>query len=430
MNTVLALVLIVSFVVLLVYLLRGGNLMIGFFFISLLWCIVAGMGPTEIQQLFNDRIVGSASTVFCIIFGSWFGRVLVDTDIVSTLIKKTVELGGDRPKITMILLAIVSTAIFSGVYGIGITMAVGLITLPIMFSLGIPKPIAVTAFCMSHAAGMMVNPNPFSQIQVYYPDMVYQGTYFNFGVTALAITLIFTVAMILVRLRKGKIQHAWAVQASSVSGVRNMFFLAYLTPICPVVLVAFLGWEIIPALILSIVIAVVLTGEIRRPKKCVELLLRTLRDGMNDIAILIGIMTMIWVYASAAQACAPILDPFVTPILPDSALVIAIAVGVLAPLGLFRGPLTLSGIGSAVMAILAATAADKLYPYTFTAMLTWVPWITMTFGTCPTQSTNAWVLSYTKLEVKEHLKSTLPWTWAVAFVLSIVMYFFFGNVPF
>ena len=266
--------------------------------------------------------------------------------------------------------------------------------------------------------------------RLYCPPKLDPDINFNFGVTALAITLIFTVAMILVRLRKGKIQHAWAVQASSVSGVRNMFFLAYLTPICPVVLVAFLGWEIIPALILSIVIAVVLTGEIRRPKKCVELILRTLRDGMNDIAILIGIMTMIWVYASAAQACAPILDPFVTPILPDSALVIAIAVGVLAPLGLFRGPLTLSGIGSAVMAILAATAADKLYPYTFTAMLTWVPWITMTFGTCPTQSTNAWVLSYTKLEVKEHLKSTLPWTWAVAFVLSIVMYFFFGNVPF
>lgn len=430
MNTLLAIILLASFVVLLVYLLRGGNLLIGFFLIAIVWCVVAGMNPNEIQQLFNDRIISSGGTVFAIIFGSWFGRVLVDTEIVSTLIKKTVELGGDRPKVTIILLSIVSTAIFSSVYGIGVAMAVGLITLPIMFSLGISKPLAVTSFCLSHAAGMMINPNPFSQLQVYYPDMVYQGTYFNFGLTALAITLAICVIMVTVRLRKGTVQHAWAAQApGQTTGVRKMSPFAYLTPIFPVIFVAFLSWQIVPALIASIVIAIILTGEILRPKKCIELLLRTLRDGMNDIAILIGIMTMIWVYAAAAKACAPILDPFITPLLPKSPLVIAVAFGIMAPLGLFRGPLTLSGIGSAVVAILSATAAGTMYPYTFTAMLTWVPWITMTFGTCPTQSTNAWLLSYTKLDIKEHLKSTLPWTWITAIILSVVMYFYFGNLP-
>ena len=429
MNILLAVILIASFVALLVYLLRGGNLIVGFFLIAILWCVVAGMNPKEIQTLFNDRILNSGGTVFAIIFGSWFGRVLVDTEIVSTLIKKTVELGGDRPKVTIILLTIVSAAIFSSVYGIGVAMAVGLITLPIMFSLGVPKPLAVTTFCLSHAAGMMVNPNPFSQLQVYYPDIVYQGTYFNFGLTALGITIAVSIVMVIIRMRKGKVQHAWAAQApGQTTGARKMFFLAYLTPILPVVFVAFLSWEIVPSLIASIVITIILTGEILKPKQCLELLLRTLRDGMSDIAILIGVMTMIWVYAAAAKECAPILDPIISPLLPKSALVMAVAVGLLAPLGLFRGPLTLSGIGSAVVAILSATAANVLYPYTFTAMLTWVPWITMTFGTCPTQSTNAWLLSYTKLNVKEHMKSILPWTWLIAIILSVVMYFFFGNL--
>lgn len=409
----------------------------GFFLISLLWFIVSGKSVFEIQQAFSDKIVSSASNVFAVIFGSWFGRVLVDTDIVSTLIKKTVELGGDKPKVTVILLSIVSTAIFSSVYGIGITMAVGLITLPIMFSLGVPKPVAVTTFCLSHAAGMMVNPNWFSQLQVYFPAIEYNtdsnfGGYFKCGLVCLCICLVLIAVMTLIRLRGGKIQHTWAAQAPNIGTTKKLFFLAYLTPIVPVILVAFCKFDIISALIAAIVITVILTGDVFKPKQCVELLMRILREGMADIAILIGVMSFIWIYSAAAKSCAPILSPLISAILPKNALVVALAFGILAPLGLFRGPLTISGVGSALVAILAATFEEggtPLYPYMFTAMLIWTTWTPMTPGTCPTQSTNAWLLSYTKLDTKEHLKSTLPWTWLLAIIMALVVYFFFAKLP-
>jgi len=437
MNTILTIILILSFVALLVYILRGGNLIVGFFLISLLWFIVSGNDALAIQKAFSDKIVSSASTVFAVIFGSWFGRVLVDTEIVSTLIKKTVELGGDKPKITVILLTFVSTAIFSSVYGIGITMAVGLITLPIMFSLGVPKPVAVTSFCLAHAAGMMVNPNWFSQLKVYFPAMEYNtesnfGGYFKNGLMCLVAAMVVAIVMVIVRLGKGKVQHTWAAQAPMNNGPKKLFILAYFTPIFPVILVAFLKFEIISALIASIVLTVILTGDIARPKQCVELLMRTLREGMADIAILIGVMSFIWIYSAAAKSCAPILKPLISAILPASPLIAALAFGILAPLGLFRGPLTLSGVGSALVAILAATfdqGSTPLYSYMFTAMLIWVTWTAMTPGCCPTQSTNAWLLSYTKLDTKEHVKSTLPWVWILAIIMAVIVYINFGNLP-
>ena len=47
-----------------------------------------------------------------VFFGAFFGRVLVDSGIAATLIRKVVELGGDKPRITMSLLCVVTAVIF------------------------------------------------------------------------------------------------------------------------------------------------------------------------------------------------------------------------------------------------------------------------------------------------------------------------------
>ena len=41
-----------------------------------------------------------------VVFGAWFGRVLLATGIADTLIRKTVELGGDKPVIILSLIHI------------------------------------------------------------------------------------------------------------------------------------------------------------------------------------------------------------------------------------------------------------------------------------------------------------------------------------
>ncbi|MGE4353676.1 MAG: hypothetical protein AB7D36_06295 [Oscillospiraceae bacterium] len=423
METALAIFLLLTFIALVVYLVRGGNIIVGFFVMILIWGFAAGSSVSELVKIISDRIDAAGSTILIIIFGSWFGRILVDTNIVGVIIRKTVELGGDRPKFTVILLYLVSSAIFTSVYGIGTAMAIGLITMPIMFSLGIPKDITATCFIMADFTGMLINPTPFAQLKSTFEAIEYHGTFLHFALCSMGIAAVIFVLMVMIRLRKGKVQHAWAAKAPSEDITRTrMFPLAYITPIIPVILVAFFSWPVNPALILSLLLALTFSGKMRHPKECLDLAMNSLRESVRDIAILILLMCCIWCYASVAKNCAFLFQPYVMALLPDNPLYIALAVGILAPLGLFRGPLALSGVGTAVVAILVACGK---YDPSFTAMLIFVPWLCMTFGTCPTQSTNAWVLSYTKVGIGEHLKSTLPWTWICAIFMSIAMYYFF-----
>ena len=91
-------------------------------------------------------------------FGAWFGRVLLQTGIADALIRKAVELGGDKPVIICVLLSTVTTAIFSTLFGAGAVVAIGVIILPILMSLGIPKTLSIGSFMLSVGAGMYLNP--------------------------------------------------------------------------------------------------------------------------------------------------------------------------------------------------------------------------------------------------------------------------------
>lgn len=76
-------------------------------------------------------------------------KVLMETGIASTPIRKTVELGGDRPIITIVLLNVVTAFIFTAMMGAGPVIAIGVIVLPILMSLGILKqsPVHVHGIC-------------------------------------------------------------------------------------------------------------------------------------------------------------------------------------------------------------------------------------------------------------------------------------------
>ncbi|MBT1022624.1 hypothetical protein KJW59_20020, partial [Enterococcus faecium] len=58
-----------------------------------------------------------------------------------------VELGGDKPRITMSLLCIVTAVIFMSMTGIGPVISIAVIVLPILMSLGIS--VKSTILCKS-----------------------------------------------------------------------------------------------------------------------------------------------------------------------------------------------------------------------------------------------------------------------------------------
>ena len=179
MEYVIGILLLVSFVGLAVYAVRGGNLMMGMLIMGIIWTVLPLIGNTfatnpefiaaypgitdisfvdAITKVFQSGPEGWGSVLVNVVFGAWFGRVLLQTGIADALIRKAVELGGDKPVIICVLLSTVTTAIFSTLFGAGAVVAIGVIILPILMSLGIPKTLSIGSFMLSVGAGMYLNP--------------------------------------------------------------------------------------------------------------------------------------------------------------------------------------------------------------------------------------------------------------------------------
>lgn len=173
-STIAGILLLVTYLAFIVYAMKGKNLMVGFFVLAIIWAAISGTSFKDIlSTVIQGGIVGNAGLIFTIMFGAWFGRVLVDTGITSSIIRKAVELGGDKPLVVGILLSIVTAAIFTSSFGSGVVIAVGIIILPILMALGMPKVLAIVSFIMSIASGTIINAVYYNQLVTMIPGVEY-----------------------------------------------------------------------------------------------------------------------------------------------------------------------------------------------------------------------------------------------------------------
>ena len=131
------------------YTVKGGNLILGFLISAIAW-VVIGQVPYSVamSDVFQKAVDIYGPTAIVIMLGSWFGRVLVETGIAGSIIRRAVELGGDKILITTILASLATTFIFTGTYGVGAVIAIGVIVLPILLSLGVPERVCYS--CLHH----------------------------------------------------------------------------------------------------------------------------------------------------------------------------------------------------------------------------------------------------------------------------------------
>lgn len=400
---IIGILLLVSFAGLVAYAVKGGNLMTGILIMAIIWTVLPLIGnalvtnPDFIAQnsdIVNMSIVDALKKVFQggpegwggvlinFIFGAWFGRIMLETGIAATIIRKTVELGGDKPIVTSTLLAIVTTAVFSSMFGTGAVVAIGVIVLPILLSLGIPKLLATVSFLLSIGSGLYINPVIFNQYQAFYlgangeQTYFYNGGYLKWGFVALAVQLIVAILIPAILMKKQKRVHAWAAQAPQTEEV----------------------------------------------KAASEVFNKTFYDGAIDTAPLVGFMLMIPMFNKAAELCVPYFNAVLGGLIPNNTLVICVAFAVLAPLGMFRGPFTLAGCGAATLGILKSVgfATPLLFP------LMYAPTVTMNISSCITQSWIVWGLGYTKVDTKDFLKLSIPAGWLICAILSLITYIMFG----
>lgn len=414
--------LLASFVGLIVYCMRGGNLLVGFVFMALVWCLI-GRVPyrTIVDTVFQSSVENYGPTIAIIVFGSWFGRVIVDTGIAGFIIKKTVELAGDKPVITTLLVSIVCSLIFTSAFGVGSVMAIGIIVLPILFSLGVEKSVAVGSYLMSVAAGMYLNLGYVNQLFALFPNMTYDNQYIKFAVTATVVHVVIMLAFILFHFTKKRPARvrAWAVSPSAPAPKPIPAFAA-VVPFLPILMVAVFKWKPVPSFLLGIFFGLLFTGNMASYKTAIEKVQKTLYDGIADVGLLIGMLYGVNIFSTAAKQVSPILSQLLGGVIPQSAFVILIIFIICAPLGLFRGPLMVFGSGAATLAILQATG---FFPEAFLFILFLVPPVAIVANSCPTQSWSMWGLSYGKMEPKAYIRTNFPWSWGIFAINMLIGYF-------
>ena len=154
-NIIISILLLLTFVGFIYYIVKGGNLVIGFFIMALLWSVI-GLVPFNvvIQDVIAKPALNYGPTIIYIVFGSWFGRVLVDSGIAGSISAQTEKVGRKAPILAAILVVLVTALIFSSAYGVGSVIAIGVILIPILLSIGVPKKVAIPAFTMAIGANV------------------------------------------------------------------------------------------------------------------------------------------------------------------------------------------------------------------------------------------------------------------------------------
>lgn len=409
--------LIATFIGFVVYAMKGGNLTVGFLVMAVAWTII-GLVPLNVavKEIFTDPVLGYGKTALYIILGSWFGRVLVDTGIAGSISRRTQSVGKKAPVLATILIALITLLIFSSAYGVGSAIAVGVILFPIMFSMGVPRRVAVSVFTLSIGAAMYINPVLFNQFTVFFKKgITWDNHYLLFGGVAAAIQMLVVIAMILFYARKIRTGKPEMIAEEEAGEVQEVHWLTYLLPVVPVALSIFFKWDAIPALLLATLLAFAMTGNMKSYKGFVKMMNDTAKTAIGDIAGLLIMLLVLTMFQAAAVHTMSQFTGLFKSIIPNNRFLLVLIMMVIAPLSYFRGPLMLYGAGAATAAIFTATG---MFPPYFLYGLLVVPTM-MAVSADITQSWNLWSVEYAGLDTKTFLLTGLPWAW-IATVLNLV----------
>lgn len=446
METLFGILVFIGLVFLVAWCVKGGNVSYGILITSLYWVVVTWIGFKfaspgfleanadaasasligMIRQVYQTGLENYGADLIRVIFGTWFGAVLIETGIAQSLIKRVVELGGDKPAVVSVLLCLVTAAIFSSIHGIGPIIAIGLIILPIFTSLGVSKRTAAMGFCYSISSGMFMNATFIgSIIGIYNNDgngtttYTYQEFAKQFGWVATLIGLLFICILTYVTVRKEQRVHAWAApmpaeMRDDAPKQNHVPLIALLIPFLPVILILAFDWPVIPTFLACGFLGALLTGHIKKFKDGGEILNKCFYNGITDSAAMFAFLIMLQLCTRGVEIAKPFLLIVMNSIIPNNLLILIAAVCVLAPLALFRGPLTIFGSGSGV---LLAIIALGYFPSSYLFVLFLCVGMAMNHMSCMTQSNVAWTCNYLKMDVREYIKRSIPCGWILTVLL-------------
>ena len=252
MSVFLGVVMMLAFLIAVFVIFRGVSPIIVLLVLAIVWPLLAGSSFWDLlTNVLQKGGVEYASTIVIIVFGAWFGQVLVQTGIAESMIRTAVELAGDRPIAVAWAVSLITALLFTSIYGVGAAISIGVIAIPIMLSLGIPPKVAAPAFTMAIGAGNYLNPVEFGIFKNFFKGIEYGPPYFTFYLIGFAVYLACGLAMSAWNLRGVQVRRASAVGVAATPRVR-VPWISYLAPAIPVVVIIAFKWPLIPAFLLAI----------------------------------------------------------------------------------------------------------------------------------------------------------------------------------
>ncbi len=412
--------------------------------------LVGGIPAGEIL----DQVIGAGSLKLhnaytTTMFGAMLAELVNRQGIAKALIRWVAEFAGDNPFVLGAVLTTVVALLFSTLGGLGAVIMVGTVVLPVMLSIGIGNVTAGALYLFGISLGGMFN---LSNWQLYIDVLnIDRQEIIAFVLPFACIMGTLVLAFLAVELRRlrnlGYLVVALAVMACGLGllgrfpgpgvgepvdsinklwllaggaalpavilyavirhwrGDKSLPAVALATPFVPLVLVLGLGWEIIPAFVAGIAFGVFVTWK----HDSVAILTRSILEGVNTVMpavilmIGIGMLLAAVMHPAVSQAMAPLL----AAVVPTKPVPYVIVFTILAPLSLYRGPLSLWGMGSGLVKLIEGTT--RLTSQAIMGMLMSVGQIQ---GVCdPTNTHNIWIATYLGTDTQRLLRATIPYVW-------------------
>lgn len=413
---------------------------------------IGGIPPSEIlKDVVNAGTLKLHSAYATTMIGAILAELINKHGIAKSMVRFVAEFAGDSPFLLGFMMTLVTALLFSSLGGLGAVIMVGTVVLPVMLSLGISAPTAGGLFLFGINLGGMFNLANW----VLYKDVlaIDQHKIVSFVVPFSAIICTVLVAFLTVELRKlSNLKYAfsalailglflWGVASGKLaifnaaapsSGPEEASFvpvactlgfmalyacwrnyrksvdlpaLAFLTPAIPLILVLLFRWDIISAFIVGITYGVLVTWR----RDSINVLTRSIIEGAQSVIPAVILMMGIGMLLCAVmhKTIASALAPLFAAAVPTEPIPYVIGFTLLAPLALYRGPLSLWGMGSGLVALMQTST--KLSGSAIMGMLMSVGQLQ---GVCdPTNTHNVWIATYLGTDTQVLLKKTMPYVW-------------------
>lgn len=390
-------------------------------------CVIAGVPAVGtnadgaqigwLQTVLEAGTVRMGAAIMAVIFGAWLGELMNKTGVTETIIKKSAELGGDRPLIVTLILGAAVAVLFTTLNGLGSIIMVGSIVLPILISVGVPALSAASIFLMAFTCGLTFNIANWKSFSGIFSLEIPQIQ--SFAIYMLIATVIATLILIVVEFKKNGVKFGFSApveetETKTVTGIRGA--LAMLTPIIPIILVAVFKFPVCPAFIAGIIWILIFTSK--SFSKAMNLLVKTCYDGITNSgpAVILMIGIGILYLAVTHSMVKEVLNPFLLAVVPKGRVGYIIFFSLLAPLALYRGPMNLFGLGSGIAALVIGLGT--LSPLAVMAAFLAAERIQGCGD--PTNTQNVWTANFCEVDVNAITKKLLPYLWAVAVVGVVI----------